>query len=113
MIEHQAQQGVDYMTIHAGVLLEYLPLTTNRITGIVTRGGSLMAQWMVDHHKQNPLYEHFDDICEIFARYDVTFSPGRRPAPRLPGRRHRRGPVRRAEHPGRADRAGPGSTAAR
>jgi len=76
MIEHQAKQGTDYQTIHAGVLLEYLPLTTERVTGIVSRGGSLMAQWMFYHHKQNPLYERFDDICDIFARYDVTFSLG-------------------------------------
>ena len=64
------------MTIHAGVLLEHLPLTKNRITGIVSRGGSLMAQWMLDHHKQNPFYTHFDELCEIFAKYDVTFSLG-------------------------------------
>ncbi|HLA18728.1 MAG TPA: phosphomethylpyrimidine synthase ThiC [Dehalococcoidia bacterium] len=76
MIEHQAKQGTDYQTIHAGVLLEYLPLTTSRLTGIVSRGGSLIAQWMFYHHKQNPLYERFDDICDIFARYDVTFSLG-------------------------------------
>src|SRR3972149_10024504 len=76
MIEHQAKQGTDYQTIHAGVLLEYLPLTTERVTGIVSRGGSLMAQWMFYPHKQNPLYERFDDICDIFARYDVTFSLG-------------------------------------
>ncbi len=75
-IEHQARQGVDYMTIHAGILLELLPLVTNRITGIVSRGGSLMAQWMIHHHKQNPLYTHFDAICEIFKQYDVSFSLG-------------------------------------
>jgi phosphomethylpyrimidine synthase len=76
MIEHQAQQGTDYQTIHAGILLEYLPLTTDRLTGIVSRGGSIMAQWMFYHHKQNPMYERFDDICDIFAKYDVTFSLG-------------------------------------
>jgi len=76
MIEHQAKQGTDYQTIHAGILLEYLPLTTNRITGIVSRGGSIMAQWMFYHHKQNPMYERFDDICDIFAKYDVAFSLG-------------------------------------
>src|SRR3972149_928435 len=76
MIEHQAKQGTDYQPIHAGVLLEYLPLTTERVPGIVSRGGSLIAQWMFYHHKQNPLYERFDDICDIFARYDVTFSLG-------------------------------------
>jgi len=76
MIEHQAKQGTDYQTIHAGILLEYLPLTVNRITGIVSRGGSIMAQWMFYHHRQNPMYERFDDICDIFAKYDVTFSLG-------------------------------------
>src|SRR5438876_880998 len=76
MVEHQAQQGVDYMTIHAGVLLEYLPLTTNRITGIVSRGGSLMGAWMLAHHEQNPWYTHFDELCEIMRAYDVTFSLG-------------------------------------
>jgi len=76
VIEEQAQQGVDYMTIHAGVLLEFLPLTVNRITGIVSRGGSLIAQWMMHHHKQNPLYTHYDQICEIFKKYDVSFSLG-------------------------------------
>src|SRR3972149_4739981 len=74
MIEHQAKQGVDYMTIHAGVLLEHLPLVQHRITGIVSRGGALMAQWMLAHKKQNPLYTHFDTLCEIFRRYDVSFS---------------------------------------
>jgi phosphomethylpyrimidine synthase len=76
MIEHQARQGTDYQTIHAGILLEYLPLTTERLTGIVSRGGSIMAQWMFYHHRQNPLYERFDDICDVFAKYDVTFSLG-------------------------------------
>jgi phosphomethylpyrimidine synthase len=76
MVEHQAQQGVDYMTIHAGVLQEYLPMTTNRITGIVSRGGSLMGGWMIAHHKQNPWYTHFDELCEIMRKYDVTFSLG-------------------------------------
>ena len=76
MVEHQAKQGVDYMTIHAGVLLEYIPLTRNRVTGIVSRGGSLMAQWMIAHHKQNPWYTHFGELCEIMRKYDVTFSLG-------------------------------------
>jgi phosphomethylpyrimidine synthase len=76
MVEHQAQQGVDYMTIHAGVLQEYLPLTANRITGIVSRGGSLMGAWMLAHHKQNPWYTHFDELCEILRKYDVTYSLG-------------------------------------
>jgi len=76
MIEHQAKQGVDYMTIHAGVLLEHLPLVQHRITGIVSRGGALMAQWMLAHKKQNPLYTHFDKLCQIFREYDVSFSLG-------------------------------------
>src|SRR5437764_244171 len=76
MVEHQARQGVDYMTIHAGVLREYLPLTTNRVTGIVSRGGSLMGAWMLARHEQNPWYTHFDELCEIMRAYDVTFSLG-------------------------------------
>jgi len=76
VIEEQAQQGVDYMTIHAGVLVQYIPLTTKRITGIVSRGGSILAEWMVKNHKQNMLYERFDDICKIFQKYDVSFSLG-------------------------------------
>ncbi|MBI4398585.1 MAG: phosphomethylpyrimidine synthase ThiC [Candidatus Omnitrophica bacterium] len=75
-IEHQAKQGVDYMTIHAGILLEHLPLVKGRITGIVSRGGALMAQWMMHHRKQNPLYTHFDRLCAIFQKYDVSFSLG-------------------------------------
>lgn len=76
IIEHQAQQGVDYMTIHAGVLREFLPLVNHRLMGIVSRGGSIMAEWMTVHGKQNPLYTNFDKICEIFKKYDVTFSLG-------------------------------------
>ncbi len=76
MVEHQAKQGVDYMTIHCGVLLEHLPLTMHRVTGIVSRGGSLIAKWMMAHRKQNPLYEHFDDLCDIMRQYDVTWSLG-------------------------------------
>ncbi len=76
MVEHQAKQGVDYMTIHAGVLLEHVPLARHRITGIVSRGGSLMAGWMVAHHQQNPWYTHFDELCDIMKAYDVTFSLG-------------------------------------
>ncbi len=76
MVEHQAKQGVDYMTIHAGVLLEHVPLTRDRLTGIVSRGGALMAGWMVAHHKQNPWYTHFDELCDIMRAYDVTFSLG-------------------------------------
>lgn len=76
MVEHQAKQGVDYMTIHCGVLLEHLHLTTGRVTGIVSRGGSLIAKWMMAHRKQNPLFEHFDDLCAIMRQYDVTWSLG-------------------------------------
>ena len=76
MVEHQAKQGVDYMTIHCGLLLEHLHLTTNRVTGIVSRGGSLIAKWMMVHRKQNPLYTHFDQLCEIMRNYDVTWSLG-------------------------------------
>ncbi len=76
MLEHQAKQGVDYFTIHAGVLVEYLPLVKDRITGIVSRGGSIMAQWMIEHHKQNPFYVHWDKVLEICAKYDVTISAG-------------------------------------
>ena len=72
----QAEQGVDYMTIHAGVLLRYVPLTANRVTGIVSRGGSIMAGWCLAHHEESFLYTHFDELCEIFARYDVAFSLG-------------------------------------
>src|SRR6202161_4363865 len=76
VIEEQAEQGVDYMTIHAGVLGQYVPLTTKRITGIVSRGGAILAGWMVKNHKQNFLYEHFDEICKIFQKHDVSFSLG-------------------------------------
>jgi phosphomethylpyrimidine synthase len=76
MVEHQAQQGVDYMTVHCGVLLEHLHLAMNRVTGIVSRGGSLIAKWMMAHRKQNPLYTHFEDLCDIMRQYDVTWSLG-------------------------------------
>ncbi len=76
MVEHQAKQGVDYMTLHAGILIEHLSLTMNRVTGIVSRGGSLMAQWMMHHRQQNPLYTHFEDLCDIMYEYDVTWSIG-------------------------------------
>ena len=72
----QAEQGVDYFTIHAGVLLRYVPLTAKRMTGIVSRGGSIMAKWCLAHHKENFLYTHFEDICEIMKAYDVSFSLG-------------------------------------
>lgn len=72
----QCEQGVDYMTIHAGVLLGYVPLTANRVTGIVSRGGSIMAEWCLQHHQESFLYTHFEELCEIFAKYDVAFSLG-------------------------------------
>jgi phosphomethylpyrimidine synthase len=72
----QCEQGVDYMTVHAGVLLRYIPLTVNRVTGIVSRGGSIMAAWCLAHHTESFLYTHFAELCEILARYDVTFSLG-------------------------------------
>ncbi|HXE30680.1 MAG TPA: phosphomethylpyrimidine synthase ThiC [Terriglobales bacterium] len=75
-IEAQAEQGVDYMTIHAGILREYLPLTKDRITGIVSRGGAILAEWMVENNAENPLFDCFDDICKIFRKYDVSFSLG-------------------------------------
>lgn len=76
IIEKHCQQGVDYQTIHAGLLIEHLPKVRGRITGIVSRGGGILAQWMLYHHRQNPLYKRFDDICEIFKRYDCSFSLG-------------------------------------
>ncbi|MDB5437832.1 MAG: phosphomethylpyrimidine synthase ThiC, partial [Caulobacteraceae bacterium] len=72
----QAEQGVDYFTIHAGVRLAYVPLTATRTTGIVSRGGSIMAKWCLSHHRENFLYDHFEDICEIMCAYDVSFSLG-------------------------------------
>ena len=76
VIEEQAEQGVDYMTIHAGVLVQYVPLAAKRITGIVSRGGSILAEWMVKKHRQNFLYERFEDICKILQKHDVSFSLG-------------------------------------
>lgn len=76
VVEHQAKQGVDYFTIHAGILKEHLPLIRNRITGLVSRGGSLLAKWMIHHNKQNPMYDMFDEISAIMREYDVTYSLG-------------------------------------
>jgi phosphomethylpyrimidine synthase len=76
VIEEQAEQGVDYMTIHAGVLVQYVPMTTRRVTGIVSRGGAILAEWMVKNHRQNFLYERFEDICKILRKHDVSFSLG-------------------------------------
>jgi phosphomethylpyrimidine synthase len=75
-VENQAKQGVDYMTIHAGLLLRYIPLTTSRIMPVVSRGGSILMQWMLYHHKENPYYTCFDELCKIFQKYDVSFSLG-------------------------------------
>ena len=98
----QAEQGVDYFTIHAGVRLPFIPLTAKRRTGIVSRGGSIMAKWCIAHHKESFLYTHFEDICDIMKAYDVSFSLGDGLRPGSRRRRQRRGPVRRAAHPGRA-----------
>ncbi len=76
VIHEQVEQGVDYMTIHAGVLREYVPLTSQRITGIVSRGGAILAQWCIENNQQNFLYTHFEEICKIFQKYDVSFSLG-------------------------------------
>ncbi len=76
MVEHQAKQGVDYMTIHAGILLGHLPLVDGRITGIVSRGGAILAKWMTSHHAENPFYTHYDRLLDICRRYDVTISLG-------------------------------------
>src|SRR5207253_3547145 len=75
-IVEQAEQGVDYFTVHAGVRLPFIPLTVNRTTGIVSRGGSIMAAWCLAHHEENFLYRHFDELCEILAAFDVSFSLG-------------------------------------
>ena len=113
VIEEQAEQGVDYMTIHAGVLVQHIPLTTRRITGIVSRGGSILAEWMVKNHRQNMLYECFDDICKIFQKHDVSFSLGDGLRPGSPGRCQRRGAVRRIEDARRTDQDAPGNTTCR
>jgi phosphomethylpyrimidine synthase len=76
IVEHQAKQGVDYMTLHAGILRDYIPLTSHRLTGIVSRGGALIGMWMIAHNKENPLYTRFDELCEIMRAYDVTWSLG-------------------------------------
>ena len=76
VIRFQAEQGVDYMTVHSGILADFIPLTQKRITGIVSRGGSLMAQWMMHHKKENPLFTHFDELLEICREFDVTLSLG-------------------------------------
>src|SRR5207302_1678630 len=89
-LEKQAKQGVDYFTIHAGVLREHLPYVRKRLIGIVSRGGSLLAKWMLTHNKQNPMYEIFDDICDIMREYDVLRNPQGTPRPPQKGRRQTR-----------------------
>ena len=76
VVQQQARQGVDYMTIHCAVLREHLPLTSSRLTGVVSRGGALVAKWMTAHGRENPFHEHFDDLCDIMHEYDVTWSLG-------------------------------------
>ena len=98
----QAEQGVDYFTIHAGVLLRYIPLTAKRMTGIVSRGGSIMAKWCLAHHKESFLYTRFEEICEIMKAYDVAFSLGDGLRPGSDPRRQRRGADGRARHARRA-----------
>ncbi len=91
MVEHQAKQGVDYMTIHAGVLQEYLPMTARRVTGIVSRGGALMGAWMLAHNQENPWYTHFNELCEIM-HFPVGFPASAMVLRiRCPGRRQQRG----------------------
>jgi phosphomethylpyrimidine synthase len=96
----QAEQGVDYFTIHAGVRLAYVPMTAKRMTGIVSRGGSIHAKWCLAHHQENFAYTHFEEICEIMKAYDVAF---RRSSTRLDCRCQRRRAIRRTRHPGRVD----------
>ncbi len=98
----QCEQGVDYFTIHAGVRLPYIPLTAKRVTGIVSRGGSIMAKWCLAHHKENFLYTHFRGYLRGDEGLRRELFAGRRVAARLDARRQRRGAVRRAEDPGRA-----------
>ena len=109
----QAEQGVDYFTIHAGVLLRYVPMTARRMTGIVSRGGSIMAAWCLAHHAENFLYTRFEEICEIMAAYDVAFSLGDGLRPGLDRRRQRRGPVRRAVDARASSPRSPGATTSR
>ncbi len=99
----QCEQGVDYFTIHAGVRLPYVPLTANRVTGIVSRGGSIMAKWCLAHHKESFLYERFDEICDLMRKYDVSFSLGDGLAPGLDRGRQRPRAVRRTRNAWRTD----------
>ena len=99
----QAEQGVDYFTIHAGVRLAYVPLTAKRVTGIVSRGGSIMARWCLAGHRESFLYERFGDICDIMRKYDVSFSLGDGLQARLERRRQRQGAIRRTRDARRTD----------
>ena len=99
----QAEQGVDYFTVHAGVLLRYIPMTARRLTGIVSRGGSIMAKWCLAHHQENFTYTHFREICEIMRAYDVSFSLGDGLRPGSIADANDERAVRRAEDAGRAD----------
>ena len=108
VIEEQAEQGVDYMTIHAGVLVQYVPLTTKRITGIVSRGGAILAEWMVKNHKQNLLLRAFRRDLQDLPEARCQLFAGRRTAARLPGRRQRCRAVRGTEDAGRTDQEGLG-----
>ncbi len=92
---------------------QYIPLTAERVTGIVSRGGSIMAKWCLAHHRESFLYEHFEEICEICRAYDVSFLARRRLAPRFDRGCQRRGAVRGTRNAGRADRRSPGSTIVR
>ena len=108
VIEEQAEQGVDYMTIHAGVLREFIPLTRNRITGIVSRGGAILAQWMSFHKAAEFPLREFRRHLQDFPEARRQLFAGRRPASRLPGRRQRRSAVRGTDAAGRADQEGLG-----
>ena len=99
----QAEQGVDYFTIHAGVRLAYVPLTAKRVTGIVSRGGSIMARWCLAHHRESFLYERFDEICDIMRKYDVSFSLGDGLRPGSIADANDARAVRRTGNAGRAD----------
>ena len=96
----QCEQGVDYFTVHAGVLLRYIPMTARRVTGIVSRGGSILAKWCLAHHQENFLYTRFREICEIMRAYDVSFSLGDGSAPGIDRGCERRAAVRRAQDTG-------------
>ena len=109
----QAEQGVDYFTIHAGVLLPFIPLTARRATGIVSRGGSILAKWCLAHHKENFLYTHWDDICEIMAAYDVSFSIGDGLRPGSIADANDEAQFAELEDAGRTDARAPGNSACR